>query len=87
MAAISWFGNTSMPAVTSCEIQELSLTSGQVPDRFKVAMLKPLFKNSEADRKLFSNFRPVSNLYFLSKVTEKAALLVKRFFLVFWMWC
>ena len=35
-------------------------------------MLKPLLKKSGADHELFSNFRPVSNLYFLSKVTEKA---------------
>ena len=62
MAAISLFGDTNMAAVTSSEIQELSLTSGQVPDRFKVAMLKPLLKKSEADHELFSNFRPVSNL-------------------------
>lgn len=53
-------------------VVNFSLTSGQVPDRFKVAMLKPLLKKSGADRELFSNFRPVSNLYFLSKVTEKA---------------
>ena len=35
-------------------------------------MLKPLLKKYGADHELFSNFRPVSNLYFLSKVTEKA---------------
>ena len=50
----------------------LSLTSGQVPDRFKVALLKPLLKKSGADHELFSNSRSVSNLYSLSKVTKKA---------------
>ena len=59
-----------LPVIT--RVVNLSLTSGQVPDRFKVAMLKPLLKKSGADHELFSNFRPVSNLYFLSKVTEKA---------------
>ena len=59
-----------LPVIT--RIVNLSLTSGQVPDRFKVAMLKPLLKKSGADHELFSNFRPVSSLYFLSKVTEKA---------------
>ena len=59
-----------LPVIT--RIVNLSLTSGQVPDRFKVAMLKPLLKKYGADHELFSNFRPVSNLYFLSKVTEKA---------------
>ena len=33
---------------------------------------KPLLKKSGADHENFSNFRPVSNLYCLSKVTEKA---------------
>ena len=56
----------------NARIVNLSLTSGQVPDRFKVAMLEPFLKKRGADHKLFSNFRPVSNLYFLSKVTEKA---------------
>ena len=59
-----------LPVITC--VVNLSLTSGQVPDRFKVAMLKPLLKKSGADHELFSNFRPVPNLYFLSKVTEKA---------------
>ncbi|XP_020632798.1 uncharacterized protein LOC110069618 [Orbicella faveolata] len=59
-----------LPMITC--IVNLSLTSSQVPDRFEVAMLKPLLKKSGADHELFSNFRPVSNLYFLSKATEKA---------------
>ena len=59
-----------LPVIT--RTVNLSLTSGQVPDRFKVAMLKPLLKKYGADHELFCNFRPVSNLYFLSKVTEKA---------------
>ena len=33
---------------------------------------KPLLKKSGADHENFSNFRPVSSLYCLSKVTEKA---------------
>ena len=59
-----------LPVIT--RVVHLSLTSGQVPDRFQIAMLKPLLKKSGADYRLFSNFRPDSNLYFLSKVTEKA---------------
>jgi len=50
----------------------LSLQVGQVPDRFKVGEIKPSLKKSGADHENFSNFRPVSNLYFLSKMTEKA---------------
>ena len=59
-----------LPVIT--RVVNLSLTSGQVPDRFKVTMLKPLLKKSGAGHEPFSNFRPVSSLYFLSKVTEKA---------------
>ena len=59
-----------LPVIT--RIVNLSLTSRQVPDRFKVAMLQPLLKKNGADHELFSNFHPVSNLYFLSKVSEKA---------------
>ena len=58
-----------LPVVT--RIINLSLTSGQVPDRFKVTMLKPLLKKNGADQELFPNFRPVSNLYFLSKLRRK----------------
>ena len=50
----------------------LSPKSGLVPDRFKVAILKSLLKKSGVDHVLFSNFRPVWNLYFLLKVVEKA---------------
>ena len=60
-----------VPIITRT-IVNLSLQGGQVPDRFKVAVIKPLLKKSGADREDFSNFQPVSNLYFLSKVTEKA---------------
>ena len=35
-------------------------------------MLKPLLKKNGADHELFSSFRPVSNLFFLSKDTKKA---------------
>ena len=35
-------------------------------------MIKPLLKKRGADHENFSNFRPISNLYFLSKVTEQA---------------
>ena len=59
-----------LPVIT--RVVSLSLTSGQVPYRLKVAILKPFLKKSGADHELFSNFRPVSNLYFLPKVTEKA---------------
>ena len=59
-----------VPVIT--RIVNLSLQSGQVPDRFKAAVIKPLLKKSGANHENFSNFRPLSNLYLLSNVTEKA---------------
>ena len=48
-----------------------SLESGIVPDDFKVAQVVPLLKKEGLDKNIFSNYRPVSNLPFLSKVLEK----------------
>ena len=48
-----------------------SLESSTVPDEFKVAQVSPLLKKAGLDTELLSNYRPVSNLAFLSKITEK----------------
>ena len=51
-------------------IINLSITSGIVPDDFKVDKVKPLFKkNKQTD---VGNYRPVSILNIVSKVLEKA---------------
>ena len=50
-----------------------SLQTGTFPQSWKKALVKPLiksFKNGTIDK----NYRPVSNLKFFSKLTEKAAL-------------
>ena len=44
----------------------------------KNAVLSPLLKKPSLDFEIFSNFRPVSNLKFLSKVIEKAAAAIRR---------
>ena len=49
----------------------LSLSSGLLPKELKVALLSPILKKLNADFEQFSNFRPVSNLKFLSKLIEK----------------
>ena len=49
----------------------MSLTSGIVPNCFKQAIIKPLLKNYSLDPNVLSNYRPVSNLPFLSKVLER----------------
>ena len=51
-----------------------SLTSGAVPDLYKQAVVKPLLKKSGLDEHQLKNFRPVSNLNFLSKILERVVL-------------
>ena len=53
-----------------CYLCNRSLTEGVFPDELKFANVLPLFKSG--DPLLFNNFRPVSLLFVLSKVFEKA---------------
>jgi hypothetical protein len=48
-----------------------SLSSGMVPDVFKEAVVTPLLKKSSLCPEELSNYRPVSNLNFISKVAAK----------------
>ena len=50
-------------------IFNLSLQTGYIPDRFKVAKVIPVFKSG--DKQIFSNYRPISLLSSLSKLLEK----------------
>lgn len=61
--------NELTPVIT--KMINLSLQEGHVPDTWKVALLAPLLKKLGLDV-VFENFRPVSNLSFVSKSTEKA---------------
>jgi Reverse transcriptase (RNA-dependent DNA polymerase) len=45
-----------------------------VPQSFKHALVKPLLKKSNLDAECLKNYRPVSNLPFLSKVLERIVL-------------
>ena len=56
-----------------CNIVNLSLNSSQVPPSMKEAVLQPLLKKPSLDPETYNNFRPVSNLKMISKVTEKVA--------------
>ena len=58
-----------LPNIT--KIINTSLKEGCVPDSFKVALVKPLIKKSNLDKDELKNYRPVSNLPFLSKILEK----------------
>ena len=53
------------------EVINESLRSGIVPSAMKSAIIKPLLKKSTLDKNLMKNYRPVSNLSFISKLLEK----------------
>ena len=61
-----------VPVIT--KIINTSLTTGIVPDCFKSVIVKPLLKKPGLDVNDLKNFRPVSNLPFLSKILEKVVL-------------
>ena len=58
-----------LPVIT--RIVNLSLTSGTVPPKMKQASLSPLLKRALLNHEEFPNYRPISNLPFISKCTEK----------------
>ena len=60
-------------ALPITEMVNLSLLSGHVPENWRTAVVFPLLKKPGLDL-VYKNFRPVSNLPFISKVVEKAAL-------------
>jgi hypothetical protein len=51
-----------------------SFAEGVFPLSLKSAMVRPLLKKDNLDRELMKNYRPVSNLSFLSKVMESVIL-------------
>ena len=61
-----------VPTVT--KIINLSLSTGSFPSLFKDSVVKPLLKKPSLDKELLSNYRPISNLSFLSKLLERAVL-------------
>ena len=60
---------TLNPAI--CHIVNLSLHTGHVPQEMKSAVITPLLKKTSLEP-ILKNYRPVSNLPFLSKVLERA---------------
>ena len=52
-------------------IINLSITQGTIPNIYKAALVRPLLKKPSLDNVL-KNYRPVSNLTFLSKLIEEA---------------
>ena len=60
-----------LPFLTS--IINESLTKGEFPNDFKNAIVNPLLKKPILDKDELKNYRPVSNLHFISKIIEKLA--------------
>uniref|UniRef100_A0A3B5R938 Reverse transcriptase domain-containing protein n=1 Tax=Xiphophorus maculatus TaxID=8083 RepID=A0A3B5R938_XIPMA len=54
------------------QIVNSSLSSGVFPQALKTAVIKPLIKKNNLDKSPMQNYRPISNLPFISKVIEKA---------------
>ena len=61
-----------LPAIKKVII--LSLSSTTVPLAFKEAMLNPIIKKDNLDHEIFKNFRPISNLRFISRPLRKLLL-------------
>ena len=62
--------NVLLPVITN--MVNASLSTGHFPDNWKEAIVNPLFKKGTIDF-AYKNLRPVSNLQFVSKITERAA--------------
>ena len=58
-----------VPAIT--HVVNESFLSGTFASMFKTAIVKPLLKKPSLDQDDLKNYRPISNLPFLSKVAEK----------------
>ena len=58
-----------LPVITN--MVNASLSTGHFPDNWKEAIINPLFKKGAIDF-AYKNLRPVSNLQFVSKITERA---------------
>ena len=61
-----------LPLVTA--IVNKSITSGNFPESFKNAIVKPHLKNEKLDPEELKHYRPVSNINFLSKIIEKCVM-------------
>src|SRR5208282_4334764 len=49
----------------------LSLSTGEFSSQFKQAIVTPLLNKPSLDRESLSNYQPISNLSFVSKLTER----------------
>ena len=61
-----------LPSITN--LVNESMATGIVPTKMKAALVTPLLKTPSLDKNVMENFRPVSNLSFISKLTERVVL-------------
>ena len=61
-----------LPAIT--DIVKTSWCTGSFPTAFKTAIIRPSLKKNSLDSNDLKNYRPVSNLPFISKILEKIVL-------------
>ena len=61
-----------LPSITN--LVNESMSTGIVPTKMKAALVMPLLKKPSLDNNVMDNFRPVSNLSFISKLTERVVL-------------
>ena len=52
-------------------IVNLSFNEAEIPCKFKEAVLKPKIKKTSLDNEQLPSFRPISNIRFIAKATEK----------------
>jgi hypothetical protein len=70
----TWLVKLCLPELSALitSIVNSSLESASVSTSLKAALVRPLMKKPTLDQNILKNFRPVSNLPFVSKVIEKA---------------
>ena len=56
------------------KIINISIETATVPVQLKGAMIWPNLKKESLDHEVYANFRPISNLKYISKTIEKAIL-------------
>ena len=71
--------NEPLPVITT--LVNSSLQEGVFPDALKEGLLYPRIKKTSMDKENLNNFRPITNLAFLSKVIERTAACQTRHYL------
>jgi hypothetical protein len=71
--------NELLPVITT--LVNSSLQEGVFPDALKEGLLYPGIKKTSMDKENLNNFRPITNLAFLSKVIERTAACQTRHYL------